>query len=112
MPGTIVDWEPVRLAGTHPGEAYHRTMFPVVEYPLPDGSTGRFRNPTTLDTGVYGTGPTTVLVDPADPHHAELETSGRDRLLGSAVLMVVGVAMSGFGIVVLAATVMIARALS
>ena len=113
VPGTVVDWEAVRLRGTHPGEAYHRTMFPVVEYPLPDGTPRRFRNPTTLDVGVYRTGQSVVvLVDPADPEVAELSTSGRDRTTGRALFMVLGTVFSFLGVVILAVVAMVARALA
>jgi hypothetical protein len=87
-------------------------MFPVVEYPLPDGSTRRFRNPTTLDTGYYRTGRSVVvLVDPADPQVAELATANRDRAAGRALFTVLGTVLGGLGVVVLAVVVVVARAL-
>lgn len=48
----------------------------------------------------------------ADVRVAELTTSDRDRALSGALFTVLGLVLSGFGIVVLAVTAMLVRALA
>lgn len=94
VPGTIVRW--VHSDRQPPGgdATEHRSpMFPVVRYPLPDGTEAEFTNPTHLDTGIYRTGrQVRVVVDPGDPSRAELVTTNRDRRM-------IGCAYGGIGVV-------------
>ncbi len=86
--------------------------FPVVELQRPDGTSRRFVNPTTLDTGHYPQGRrATVLVDPTDPDRAELASSERDRGMLQGLLAVVGVALAGLGVLMVAGVVLVARLL-
>lgn len=103
--GTVVAWEAVDVPRIASDQFVDRMMMPVVEYPLPDGTPHRFRNPTTLDTGIYRTGrPVEVLVDPADPRRAEMAaTQTHQRLIGG-VHSCLGAVLGAVGLLLLLGT--------
>ncbi len=111
--GTIVDWEMVDIpGGRDPGSGsmtlVNRVSFPVVEYRLPAGSTGRFRNPTTRDFGYYPTPrEVDIIVDPGDRWHAQMvNTAGTRRQIGW-IHLVLGAGLVAIGLVAVGGWVLI-----
>lgn len=110
--GTVVDWEAVAVPRVASDQAVERMVFPIVEYPLPDGTRYRFRNPTTFDTGVYLTGRAVeVLVDPADPRRAEMAATQQHHRWIGGMHSCLGAALTAFGATLLLGTVVLAVAL-
>jgi len=109
--GTVVAWtsDPDRFAGVQTEQLTRRVkQFPVVEYPLPDGSTGRFASATTWDLGTYPTGtPATVLVDPADPHRAELADAQPTVRTVSCLHAAIGTVLLAAGLVLVAGALLV-----
>jgi len=104
VPGTIVDWEWIRIGGDGA-----KTPFPVVEYSLPDGRPHRFRSHTTANMHILRRGrPVTLYVDPADPTRAQLSSAARTlRKIGLGHQLVGGFIATA-GALVLAGTAVVA----
>lgn len=101
--GTIVDWVWIQIGSDGPP-----SQFPVIEYPLPDGSLHRFRSKTTAATWRIRRGePVQLFVNPTDPTDAQLTSSASTmRSIGCGHL-VLGSGFALVGVLLVAGTLLV-----